>query len=233
MTPAEQIQAEYAPLFAAAAERDAARREADELRRTSAFIEAPHEVCGIPLRAMTLPDYVALIEARNAHVSRVEEPEEPEALVRFWRPHNLAFLWLLSPDFRAGDRKALAAFTARYAHITYTDAMLGITEYLHETFADAPRAAKVDADGPPPPDPIGASFAAHWSHRLAKAYGWSRSEIRALPLKELFQHLRLIDADRLREAGRGLPPRLDGEVDALWDEMLKKIEYARQAAANA
>jgi hypothetical protein len=233
MTPAEQIQADYAPRLAAAAARDvAAMAEADN-RRVGAVLEVPHDVCGIPLRAMTLVDYAALIVSGNAHATPAQEPESDEDRLAFWASHNLAFLWLLSPDYVGGKPKVRDKFISRHAHLPLLEVARGINEYLADTFADAPRKSHDEDDAQPgtskPLNPIRAGFPIHWQHRIAMNYGWTRAEIRSVPLKELFQHLSLIEAEAaIRNTGR-LQPFTGGEYRPLVAEMLQKMNEAAAA----
>jgi len=230
MTTAEQIQAEYAPKLRAAADRDLAAHAESDTRRVGAILDVPHDVCGIPLRAMTMVDYAALVVAGNAHATPTPQPEADADRLKFWASHNLVFLWLLSPDFVAGDAKARDKFVSRKAHLSLLDVAHGISEYLRDTFADAPRSQRV-AGEVESPDPIKAGFPIHWQHRLASNYGWTRAEIRALPLKELFQHLNLIEAEAaMKNAGR-LLPNVEGEYRPLVAEMLQKMNEANVAAA--
>ena len=227
MNRVESITAAYAPRIAAAAQRDAVNHAADNSRRDAALVEAPEMVCGIPLRALTLPDYLALIVAGNAHVTPAPVPEDPVAQIRFWAAHSYALVWLVSPSYRA-DPAARDAFVATHAARLNHEALLaGLRDYLRGTFADAPRASSETTPGAiPPPDPIGCSFALHWQHRIAAAYHWSREEIRRLPLKEMFQILRLIEAERKAKQGELLRAPLSGEADRLWAEMLRHINGA-------
>lgn len=225
MPTVEEIKRGYQERIADAAARDAARRSAEEMRRTSAFIDAPFDVCGIRLRPMTIPDYVALIVAGNAHVTSVPQPEDQRSAMKMWGLHNMALLWFMSEDFRANAPKEREAFTIAHADISFDEAARGIGEYMQETFADAPRPSGEGASNAA--DPIGAAFPAHWQHKIAACYGWSREEIRAMPLKELFQYLRLIDADTAAKNGKQIRTPLDGEVDRLWSEMLRDINAAQ------
>lgn len=230
MTTAEQIQAEYAPRLAAAAARDVAAMAEADTRRIGAVLDVPHEVCGIPLRAMTLVDYSALIVAKNPHVCAIPEPEDEDARRSFWASNNLALLWLLSPDYVAGDPPAVEAFAIKHADLSLLEVTIGIAEYLADTFADAPRPRGGEEGEMKRPDPVRAGFPVYWLHRIACTYGWTREEIRALPLKELFQHLSIIEAEALMKTSGRLPPFTDGEYRPLVSEMLQKMNEANQAA---
>lgn len=230
MTSRQQIEAEFAPLIAAAAQRDQARRAAAGRELDAALFDVPFEICGVPVRPMTVSDYLVLVVSGNAHLTAAEVPQDPDGELQFWTTQCHALLWLLSPEHRP-DRVARDAFVAKLVGKSpFGEMMSGISEYLSETFSAAPRAAANKSDGAP--DPVGCSFLIHWQHRIASAYGWSRAEFRALPLKELFQILRVLDAEWAAKTGKRLRPPLDGEVDRLWAEMLDRINGVNQEAAR-
>lgn len=211
------IQNDYAGKIetATAAERD---------RRDAALIDVPFLVCGIPLRAMTLPDYLALIAAGNAHVSDVQVPREDGKIRPFWAAHNAQLIWLLSPEFVANNEKARDRFVIKtVARLDFVELCEGISEYLREMFADAPRGRPREDGEPVPHDAYGVSFGVHWIARIVKRFPWSRAEVRALPLPELFQYLRFITAEEMIENGKTPMGAGGTSADRLWAEMLGKI----------
>ncbi len=208
-----QIEAEYA------AKIEAARLGAQELRE-SAFIDAPFLVAGVPLRAMCIPDFLALIASGNAHVTGIR-PAEGDDLVAFVKAHNAQLMWALSPGFAPCPKKR-AAFISKVAALPFEQVCADLSEYLAQTFADSQGASTSDAE-PVKTNPIRVSFAAAWIVRLASRLHWSRSEIMRTPLKEIFQLFRLLDAEDAIAAGKSAGGRLSDEVDRLWAEMLGKI----------
>ncbi len=211
------IKAEYGLKIAAAAATATAERDA-------AYVDAPFTVCDIKLRAMTLPDYCALLAAGNAHVTRVERPEGQAAGLKFWALHDGVFLWRMSVGYRP-DRAARDGFVARLVRLPFAELHEGIGDYLRDTFASAPRAGS-----PAGEDPLKVSFAAVLTHRLATAYGWSRAEIDATPLKVIFQQLRIIRAEERLKAGKTPLPVADAS-NAIIAEMLRKIDALNIRAA--
>lgn len=216
------IEAEYA-------ERIAAASAAEIRRRDAAFIDVPFLVAGAELiRPMCLPDYLVLIEAGNAHVCGLTPaPAATTAQVeQFWALHNAQFMWVLSPEFSRAPG-ALDAYLKRTGRLSFLRVCEDLGEYLRDTFADAPRPA-VTVGGAPQASPLRFSFAAVWYHRLGARLHWSRSEIRATPLRELFQLLRAIDVFEAFERGKRVTP-LGDEVDRLWGEMLARINALHTA----
>lgn len=214
------LQAEYSGRIAAAA------RETQE-RRDAAMVDTPVAICGLPIRRMTVDDYVALVVTGNAYVAHVCEPTEELARRAFWVEHAAYLVWFLSPEYTR-EKEKRDKFFATLAALNPAEMSSDLHAYLDEIFADAPRGPVHESDEPPPPpspDPVGVSFAAHWVARIAQRFPWSRAEIRALPLPELFQYLRIIAAEK-RAAEGEQPIALDDAVDALWAEMNDKITTA-------
>ena len=227
MSPAE-IEAAYAPRIAEAATRDAARRAAAAAGRDAALVDSPRDICGLPVRRLTLDDYLILTVLGNAHVTRVEPPAAPAGAAAFWAVHHAQFVWWLSPEYLRTREARERFILSRIAPLPYAELAAAIDDYLREMFADAPRprGASLDSSAPRPSTQFSVSFAIHWIARLAAAFHWSRAEIRALPLPELFQYLAYLAAHDLAERGSPLPFALDGEADRLWAEMMAEMNAA-------
>jgi hypothetical protein len=226
----ESIKAEYAARIAAAEQASLSRLDA-------AFVDVPFVVAGSEIiRAMCLPDYLALIVAGNAHVCGHQPPADAtdEQVEQFWALQNAQLMWVLSPEF-SRDTAARNRFLKRVGGLPFHRVCEDLTEYLRDTFADAPRRRQVVGAAPRAPA-LRVSFAATWYHRFGAHLHWSRAEIRATPLRELFQLHRVIEFDEsvkaASRAGRAVAPSLmNDEVDHLWGEMLDKIN-ALQAQAT-
>lgn len=216
---AQKIEAEYDAKIAAAQRATAERLDA-------VWVDAPFDVCGFPIRRMTLRDYVALIVANNAHVVQLEAPVDDVRRGRFWRDHNAQLMWFLSPDF-APRGEGLEGYLKSVGKLDPIRVDAEVREFIFEMFADAPRAPVLEGDAAPAADPVGVSFVAHWVGRVARRFPWSRAEILALPLPELWQYLRLIRAEKLRENGEAIVAR-DDAVDRLWAEKLEKLTALAQ-----
>ncbi|HSV73459.1 MAG TPA: hypothetical protein VLH79_06845 [Chthonomonadales bacterium] len=229
MTPATAaaiaaLEAEYSGRMREAAAAATARRDA-------AHLDAPYRVAGLPVRPMTLVDYLALIAAGNAYVTAQSAPTAERERAAFWSLHLAQALWLLSPEFAPGAAAARDAFLVRLGALPQDRVSADWGDYLHEMFADAP-GSPTEETADPPPDPLGVSFAAHWVSALATQYHWSRAEIRAVPLPELFQYLRLVAA---AEAGRTGRPYvyLDRNQGRLAAEKLARINQLLAPPAAA
>jgi hypothetical protein len=220
MSAAEQLQAEFSAKIAQATATAAARRDA-------AWLCAPWDICGLTLRDLNLRDYLTLIVAGNAYVAPAQPPEDEAGQLRFWAAHNAQFLWLLSPDYRVNDTRALNRFINKIADLKFEAIMAGIHAYLAETFADTRRGAGAGPD-PTQADPLRVSFFSCYVHRLASAYGWPISEIEKLPLKQVFQLIRLLDAEAAYKAGKQ-PAALVDETDELWAQYLARLNTSAAA----
>lgn len=218
MSPAE-LQADYAARIAAAAAQA-------QTQRDTAFVAAPHDVCGLRLRAMTLRDYLHLTSAGCAHLVPGPAPEDPAALARHWAAHHGLLLWVVWEESRLGDRAARDAFLRdRVAPLDFGTLSSAIGRYLGEMFHDAPRAPRdpaARAHLAQRNDPLRVSFVAHHVHRLAAAYGWPLPAILDLPLPVLFQLDRLIRAEERIQAKLAPEPFFD-DSDRLWAELLDRL----------
>lgn len=211
---AQKIEAEYDAKIHAAQRATAERLDA-------AWVDVPFEVCGLPIRRMTLADYATLTVVGNAHVTYVTPPEEEKARRAFWAVHNAQLLWYLSPEF-SPERRARESYLASVGAIDFRRLDADVGEFIFEMFADAPRASGSIEAGEVHVDPVGVSFMTHWVGRLARRFPWSRAEILALSLPEVWQYLRLIRAEKLREDGEAIVAT-DDAVDRLWAEKLEKL----------
>lgn len=217
-----QVEAEYAPKIAAAAL--AVRR-----RRDAGFLDAPFSVHGLVVRPMSLADYIALRAAGNAHVCHEPAPEGVTE-DKFWALHDAALLWTLSADFTPVDA-AREAFVASLAAMPYEDLHTAVLVYLEETFADSPWQGGKGKPGAGGDDPFRISIFAHWLAEVAAVVPWSRAELRALPLTEFFQYLRLARANAaIARKERPKPP--SDEIDRAWAAMQTEM-MARASAGEA
>ncbi len=215
-TPAA-IDAHYLPLMAAAAQTAAERRDGAWL------FQLERTVCGVPVRAMTLADLIALRLSGNAHVTPLQ-PAAEEDPVAFWAKHSCIFLWRISCGYRA-SREALVDWQRRHdiAGLDFEVLHREITAYIAEAFADWPRPLKVEGESSPVSGRLGVGFAACWIHDFAQAYGWTAAETLALPLPALFQLRRLLQVEADIKAGRD-PLPVGDEVDRLAAAAFAEIE---------
>lgn len=221
-TPAE-IEAHYLPLIAQARAEAGARRDA-------AWIAFPRTLAGIPVRTMTLEDYLALFLAGNAHLCAVEPPADEAEALAWWAAHDGVFLWRLSPEY-APDPAARDRWIARYQVASLDLARLHpeILDYLRELFADRPRPVIVHDAARVPPS-IAASFAACWIHDFAAAYGWSDTHTLAMPLPRIFQLRNLQRLEAALRAKQSPPPAAD-EADELAAACFAEIVALQETSA--
>lgn len=156
---------------------------AEQSARDGVFLGLPAWICGVPVREMTLSDF-AILDAINSPFASGGEPS-PDEVVRF--------LWFMSTGYDAGNAKARDQFIAETARLIYAEAVEAITEYLRETFQDAPGGGNSE-------QAQNASWLAYTVDTLASEYGWREADILALPLKRAFQYLKVIRQRRDPEA---------------------------------
>ncbi len=189
-----------------------------DARRDAAFVDIPFVICGEELRPMNLRHFLLLIAARNAHVAGVVRPTDLRESVTFWAAHNVQLMWIVSPEF-SRDERAKKRFMRRVGKLSFDEVGRGLQEYLEETFADAPRGKRPAIGENNQADLGDASFAAFLTHRIASGYHWDYERIHSLPLKVLFQLLRVLVVEDALKNGKH-PPASGNEVDGLWAEYL-------------
>jgi len=89
----------------------------------------------------------------------------------------LNFLWIMSPEFKAGDRRAAKKFFRRFWFRKLKDEPL--REYLAKEF----EGSKGDQEGAPQE-----AWVAQLVDVLAFEYGWSEAAIFDIPLKRIFRY---------------------------------------------
>lgn len=155
--------------------REAVERETF-LRDVSYLFEVPERIGPVQVKPFTLRHLIILTTTGN-----------PLICGGFVTPEAIgAFLWVVSPDYEPENKWRRWWFLRGCGDLPTERTLTAIKEYLDEAFMDAPPAGGNNKD------------ARHWSfctdiiHLLASSYGWSHSEITSLPLKIIFQHVKLI-----------------------------------------
>jgi hypothetical protein len=152
----------------------------EEELRGFAFLDLPQAVCGVPLKAPTLRQAIALINIRSPFFVGGRKGGADVA----------AFLWFLSPGYNPADRPARAKFLHRIARKRLGTCIRQIDRFLDDVMLDAPPTQ----EGPRTTPFV--NFAARLVETFAVEYGWSESAVLDLPLPRLFQYLRLIELRR-------------------------------------
>lgn len=177
----------------------AAVRREQELRDLS-FLELPQDIAGIPVRAFTLRDFVALDAMKNAHVVAFHFESELERVVQ-----AMQFLWFMSTEYRVPRgwldhfwmRWRQACFVRRAGRIRAGRVFESIKSYLADAFYDNPYSGGGESGGAT----LKAAFVVYIVDQLyAAGYPWSEREIFDMPLQKLWQYVRL--------AGNRLNPEL-------------------------
>lgn len=214
--------------------------------RVEAFVDYSPEVCGIALRPITLDSWNALMAFQNGFVTA--------GGVSFIDVVN--FVWLHHPNFGQFNRREkkrvtyavwraltprLAAlngaihFLVQFRHFRwlgrfrrqtgvdrFQEAVEEIRRLLVEATRDIPRG---DEDG----NPLPFSFQAFVLNLFRRELGMPFAETRAIPLKQLAEHLR--DILHHRSAGKAI--LLTPEETAVWaDYLAEKTAEAQRRGKN-
>ena len=156
----------------------AAAQAQEDAQRDIAFLELCADLCGEPVRPLTLRMLLWLFTAGSPFVSGGSVGPE----------HVAQFLWIASPSFAPFDTAARAAFVARVAEtVPFEPAVEAIDQLIDAALMDRPARS-----GRPATASI-TSFAAGLVDEFASEYGWTRGEILDCPVAILYQQLRRID----------------------------------------
>lgn len=147
----------------------------EEKDRDYAFLDLPHQVCGVSLKALTLRQTIALINIGSPWLCGGRKGAADVA----------KFLWFLSPGYAPADKTARAQFLQKIARKRLDTCIKKIDAFMKLIWMDAP--PKVGS-----PKRAFSSSAAALVDRLAREYGWSKAAIMEEPMPCLFQYLRHI-----------------------------------------
>jgi hypothetical protein len=152
--------------------REAVEREG--LIRVLSYIPVSERICGIQVKPLTL-EHVAMLEA-------IGSPFVSGGAVF---PHDIAAaLWILSRDYKPDARWRRRRFLRHVGKIGFTELLSGLDQYIADAVQDSPPSSNSHRI------PICCNASAIID-RLASEYGWSEGEILRIPLKRVFQYLKL------------------------------------------
>lgn len=212
--------------------------------RCEAFVNYAPILAGTAIRPITLESYNHLLAFESPYVTGGEPGLED----------MFAFLWVHHPDFgQAHDRARRCALRAFLRHVTPRWPTLNgfirflapfprfrfLRRFIRPTHAE--RVAEVDAEirrlltealgefpsGPADETPLPFSFQAQVLNLMRRELHLTFAETRALPLKQLAQHLR--ELIHTASAGRAL--LLTPEEAAIWRDWLDSFDRKPAPAA--
>lgn len=158
--------------------REAVKRESDS--RDFALLGADEIVAGVPVRPLTVRHMLLLDLSGNAFVTHGRVPTHRDIV---------SFLWICSPDYKP-DNDALAKFSMGMGGLDYGESVKAILDHIRESVQDAPAAhSRPDA-------PSNWSWAAIIVDTIATEYHWSLDAILDLPMKAVFQFVKIISKRR-------------------------------------
>jgi len=158
--------------------------EQSKVNESEAWLNHDTEICGIPIRQMTLYDYYVLEGIESPFITKSDYTIGDIAV----------FLWILSPK-HSTENKDKVEFASEIKDIKILDAEKGILDYIDTTFNDA------DTLSSGKEHKMHAPFIAYQIDLYAKEYGWSIEKILAIPLRQLFQLNTVIAARYAKQNG--------------------------------
>jgi hypothetical protein len=153
--------------------REAVEREGG--RRDEAFLDVDCIVGGIRVQPLTAERFLILDGIRSPFVcGTVPKPEDVAIL-----------LWVCSSGFSTTDRKARGRFIKECRKVKFEQSCKDAVKYISDAFADSP------GGGEPSSQPC-CSWCAAIVDIIASEYHWSERDILKVPLRRLFQYIRMI-----------------------------------------
>lgn len=158
--------------------RDAVERE--QSGRDAAFAVETETLFGVEVLPLTARHFLLLDGCDSAFVTGGLPLHSDVARV----------LWILQPNFKPGDTRARDKFLKRIRKLLktpfgYSLAVAEIRAFIDDAFADSPASGGGDSPGY-------VSWIAHYVDLLAHEYHWTEREILNLPMKRIFQYVRMI-----------------------------------------
>lgn len=178
--------------------------EQEELQRNAAFLGVTELICGVEVLPLTL-----------THLCRLQCVGSPFTCGGVPVPSDAAvLLWAVSPGYapKAWFRRYL--FTRGIRKIAFIDAVTGINAYMADSFIDAP----CGKEGFTP---------SYWSGfasiigLLSSEFGWSEREILGMPVKRVWQYVRIAEK---RNNPKAWFPNRSHQVRAKW---LEEMNYRK------
>lgn len=151
-------------------------REREETARDAAFVLEHDDICGVPVKPLSLRHFTLLVAIGSPFVCAGELTATEAA----------RFIWIVSAvRCRNDTAQARDRFLKSIRGLNFVHACQGISRYLDEAFQDSPGGGSSNR-------PLSTSFAAVLVDMIAREYGWRESDILDMPLRRLFQYLRCI-----------------------------------------
>jgi hypothetical protein len=182
---------------------DAVERENN--LRDAAFLDLPTRIQGLLLAPMTLRHWIILNGIGSPFL--VGGLPSLEQLIQFF--------WVMNPKFTPGRSFRRGRFIASCRSLLYGQAVLSCRALVRDTFQDGPPSSGNGDEAP------GYSFAASIIHALASDYGWTEDYILNIPLRRVFQYMKI--ARMTREIVRGETPRKWNPSERI------RLDYIQQA----
>ncbi len=152
----------------------------EELIRSAAFLGVTELICGVEVMPLTLE-----------HLCRLQCVGSPFVSGGTPLPEDVAvFLWAVSPEYSQKARFKRYLFCRKVRGIKWAEGVEAINAYLNESFEDAPAEKSLGFSAP------------YWSSYasivalLAGEFGWTERDIIRMPLKRIWQYVRIAKKQR-------------------------------------
>ena len=153
--------------------KEAVERENDV--RDNAFLGLNESVAGVEVKPLT-PNMFLLLDGISSPFVCGGTPLPEDVAVA---------LWIVSPRYRASDRKARNLFIRLSGKLDYITTRQAFYSYVSDSFIDSPGVSKSTRSAT-------ASWVASLVDILASEYSWTEERILSISLKRIFQYLKLI-----------------------------------------
>jgi hypothetical protein len=150
----------------------------------------------------------------------------PTSRFRLRRPDLITLLEQNAASISANAFKRVRSrFSESIIALPFDSSVRAINRFVDRALLDKPQGR---SNKNPSLDPTDTSCDADVIHMIAGAYHWSREEILTLPMQEIFQALRNINADNERRVGK--TPRKAHPLGARLTKRFKDIAFAGAAS---
>ena len=159
------------PGYAKAVAHEGAVRDGSYL----SFLNINEYICGVPVMPLSILHFLILDGIGNPFI--VGGKPSPDRVAQF--------LWTVSTEFKTGTPGQRDDFIKSISKIDFELAKQQIADYVSDSIMDAPAGAG-------PVTIPQASFVATLVDAIASEYHWAEKDIVAMPLKRVFQYIKLI-----------------------------------------
>jgi len=158
--------------------------------REFAFLNITHEICGVEVNPLT-PIHLILLDFLNSPFVNPRDTLNSGDIFQF--------LYIVSTDYKQGDKTQYESFIAKHANIDINKAVDEIIEFINDAFLDEPASSTSNKSSNKRPY---TAWCVPYIDRIACEYGWTDDYIIRLPFSRIFQYLKAIEARKCDQSGQ-------------------------------